>query len=86
MNELQKAREIINRVDREMADLFEERMDAVKLVTQYKKENGIPADDFGREEEIIKKKVRKLLFPYPLIGYKNQSARSTLIWSSSSCF
>ena len=60
MNELQKAREIINRVDREMADLFEERMDAVKLVTQYKKENGIPVDDFGREEEIIKKNSEKI--------------------------
>ncbi len=55
MNELQKAREIINSVDLEMARLFEKRMDAVKLVTEYKKENGIPIDDFGREAEIIKK-------------------------------
>lgn len=55
MNELQKAREIINQVDREMAQLFEKRMDAVKLVTAYKKENGIPVDDFGREAEMIQK-------------------------------
>lgn len=55
MNDLQKAREIINEADREMARLFEMRMDAVKLVTQYKKENGIPVDDLSREAEIIRK-------------------------------
>ena len=41
MNDLQKAREMINQADSEMVRLFEMRMDAVKLVTQYKKENGI---------------------------------------------
>ena len=55
MSELQTAREIINNVDREMAHLFEKRMDAAKLVAAYKKENGLPIDDFGREEEIIKR-------------------------------
>ncbi len=55
MNDLQKAREIINEADKEMARLFERRMDAVKLVTAYKKENGIPIDDFGREAEMIKR-------------------------------
>lgn len=37
MSELQKAREIINKVDREMAQLFERRMDAAKMVSAYKK-------------------------------------------------
>ncbi|MBR5322798.1 MAG: chorismate mutase [Clostridia bacterium] len=55
MSNLQKAREIINEADREMARLFEKRMDAVKIVSEYKKENGIPIDDFGREEEMIKR-------------------------------
>ena len=55
MNDLLKAREIINKVDAEMARLFEERMDAAKLVAAYKKEHGIPVDDFTREEVIIKK-------------------------------
>ncbi len=55
MSKLQKAREIINGADREMARLFEKRMDAVKMVFEYKKENGIPIDDFGREEEMIKR-------------------------------
>lgn len=55
MNNLEKAREIINKADKEMARLFEMRMDAVKLVTDYKKENGIPIDDFAREAEMIKR-------------------------------
>ncbi len=53
MNELDKARNIINATDREMARLFEQRMDAVKMVADYKKANGIPVDDFGREAQII---------------------------------
>ena len=55
MNNLERARQLINETDKEMAKLFEKRMDAVKLVAAYKKENGIPVDDFGREDEIIKK-------------------------------
>ena len=53
MNELDKAREIINKVDRQMAVLFEERMDAARTVALYKKENGIPVTDTQREEEVI---------------------------------
>ena len=55
MSDLQKAREIINKVDSEMAHLFEQRMDAAKKVAQYKKENGLPIDDFGREAEVIRR-------------------------------
>ncbi|MBE6538969.1 MAG: chorismate mutase [Ruminococcaceae bacterium] len=55
MNELEKAREIINRVDTEMARLFEERMRVSEMVAHYKKENGLPILDSGREDEIIKK-------------------------------
>lgn len=55
MSELQNARETINQVDKEMARLFELRMDAVKQVAAYKKENGLPIDDFGREDEIVKR-------------------------------
>lgn len=55
MNELEKAREIINRVDGEMAKLFVERMRAAEMVAHYKKENGLPILDSGREDEIIKK-------------------------------
>ena len=54
MTDLDKARQIINEVDREMARLFERRMDAVRLVAEYKKEHGIPVEDARREEEILR--------------------------------
>ena len=55
MNEkvLKEAREEIDRVDREFARLFEERMKAVSLVAEYKKEAGKPIFDPKREEEVI---------------------------------
>ena len=52
MSKLDTAREIINRVDKEMARLFEERMDAARLVAEHKKEYGLPIDDPAREEEL----------------------------------
>lgn len=55
MNELDKARNIINATDAEMAKLFEQRMDAVRMVANYKKEHGIPVDDFAREALIIER-------------------------------
>ena len=55
MTDLEKARQIINSVDLQMAELFEKRMDAVKLVAKYKQERGLQVDDFAREEEMIAK-------------------------------
>ena len=55
MTDLDKARQIINETDREMAHLFEQRMDAVKMVAAYKKEHGMPVDDFAREEQILRR-------------------------------
>lgn len=55
MTDLEKARQIINEVDQEMARLFERRMDAVRLVAEHKKEHGIPVEDISREEHIVRK-------------------------------
>ncbi len=55
MTELETARDIINEVDEKMAQLFERRMDAAKMVAHYKQERGIKIDDFAREEQMIKK-------------------------------
>ena len=55
MTELDKARQIINEVDKEMASLFEKRMDAAKVVAQYKKEHGLQITDKNREEELVKR-------------------------------
>lgn len=55
MDELTRAREIIGETDRKIAALFEKRMQAVKTVAEYKKENGLPVFDSSREEYLIKK-------------------------------
>ncbi len=55
MTELEKARQIINDVDKEMAELFLKRMDAVRTVAEYKKLHGIPITDVNREAEVIKR-------------------------------
>ena len=53
MNKLEEARSIINRVDKEMAALFEERMYASELVAEYKKQHGLPILDEAREKEVV---------------------------------
>ncbi|MBR5278506.1 MAG: chorismate mutase [Clostridia bacterium] len=53
MTELEQARQIINATDEEMARLFQQRMDAARMVAHYKQENGLPVDDLSREEQLI---------------------------------
>ena len=57
MTDLEKARLLINDTDKEMARLFEQRMDAVKMVCAYKKEYGIPVEDLTREQEMVKSNI-----------------------------
>ncbi len=53
MTSLEEARRCINETDREMAALFEKRMEAARTVAAYKKEHGLPVDDLAREAEIL---------------------------------
>ncbi len=53
MDKLDIARQEINRIDKEMAKLFCERMEAAENVAEYKKERGLPVLDATREEEVI---------------------------------
>lgn len=55
MNDLEKARQTINEVDKEMAELFCKRMTAAKAVAEYKREHGLQIEDRTREEELIKR-------------------------------
>ena len=55
MHSLENARAIIDRTDREMARLFQERMLAVKEIARYKAENGLPVYDPEREAQVIEK-------------------------------
>lgn len=60
MDKLLKAREIINETDKEIAVLFEKRMEAVKLVAEYKMERGLPIFDSSRENEVIKNNTKNI--------------------------
>ena len=55
MSSLKEAREIINRVDRQMAELFTERMRAAETVAEYKREHGLAILDPEREREVIER-------------------------------
>jgi len=54
MDKLIKARETISEADKEIARLFEKRMEAVRLVAEYKKERGLPVFDASREQDVIR--------------------------------
>ena len=63
MDKLSEARKIINRVDAEMARLFEERMGAVKTVAEYKAERGLEICDPEREAEVVRAGVSRISDP-----------------------
>ena len=58
MTTLDKARETIEETDKEIASLFEKRMEAVKSVAEYKKEHALPVEDTLREEMLIRNNVK----------------------------
>ena len=53
-NKLDEARQIINKADSQIAELFVKRMKAVESVFEYKKEYGLPIADPEREDTVIK--------------------------------
>lgn len=55
MSKLDEARKLINEVDSQMAALFEKRMEAAKMVAEYKREHGLSILDESREKEVIAK-------------------------------
>lgn len=55
MTELEKARDAINLCDREMAELFIRRMEAVDKIADYKRAEGLPVLDAAREAEVIRR-------------------------------
>lgn len=64
MNDLQNARRTIEKIDAEMAELFEKRMKAAHTVAEYKKENAMPIYDKKREDELIAKNSEFVSFEY----------------------
>ena len=52
-NKLEEARKIINEVDAQMAELFLRRMEAARMVSEYKREHCLPILDATREAQVI---------------------------------
>ena len=55
MDKLTQARQAINEIDKEMAGLFERRMQAAKDIADYKKERGLPIYDAAREQAVVER-------------------------------
>lgn len=55
MTELEQARQTINEVDKQMAELFCKRMQAAEAVAHYKAEHHLPIFDAAREEVVVRK-------------------------------
>lgn len=68
MSDLNGSRKEIEAIDRQMAELFVRRMHCSKEIAAYKKENGMPILDEGREKALIEKNQayveEDLLKPY----------------------
>lgn len=57
MDELKQYREEIDTIDRQLAELFQRRMDVVDNVGRYKVERNMPVLDAKREQEVLDKKA-----------------------------
>ena len=57
---LEAARQIINEVDAQMAELFVRRMQAAEMVYEYKKEFGLPILDTKREAVVIERNAARI--------------------------
>ena len=55
MNELENLRERIDAIDKELIALFEERMNVVNDIAEYKIKNNLPILNQNREDIVISK-------------------------------
>ena len=80
MNQLEEARHVIDRADRQMAALFEQRMEAVRQVAAFKKEQGLPILNREREEKVVEQN-RALLEDPALCPYYEEFIRTVMALS-----
>ena len=59
-NLLDEARQIINEVDAQMAELFVKRMRAAEMVYEHKKKMGLPILDEAREAVVIERNMKQI--------------------------
>ena len=60
MNQLEQCRNRIDEIDKQITELFEQRMDLSKEIARYKMENQIGILNAKREEEVIQKNLSYL--------------------------
>ena len=60
MEDLKKIRTEINEIDEKIKELFVKRMEEVKKVADFKKENNLPIFDADREKDIIEEDLKDL--------------------------
>ena len=60
MNEFVAYREEIDKIDKELTQLFEKRMDVAFKVALFKKQNNLQILDKTREEEVVRKAIDRL--------------------------
>lgn len=60
MNSLEELRQEIDKIDRELLDLFVKRMDVCSQVAEYKRSVGMPVLDTNREKEVLSAKMELL--------------------------
>ena len=77
MDKLNEARMTINEVDREMAGLFERRMQAVKRIAEYKKEHGLPIYDAAREKAVLERNA-EFIRDYEVRSYYTRFMADTM--------
>lgn len=57
IKDIKESRQEINKIDREMAKLFEKRMLVSKDISEYKQAHGLPVKDTKREDYILKENI-----------------------------
>ena len=57
MTELESARAEINNIDKQMAELFERRMEMSAKIGNYKRKHALPVLDSQRERELTEKNL-----------------------------
>lgn len=75
--DIKEARIKIEEIDKEMAALFEKRMECAKAIAEYKMENALPIKDLARETSLIERNCSYIGDPV-LVGYYKNFLRSTI--------
>lgn len=70
MNKLEEARQTINEIDRQMAELYVRRMHAVSDVADWKEANSLPIYDAAREAQVLARNAAWIPDEALAAGYK----------------